>query len=380
MAMLDRVKNILLNPKQEWSVIKTEPTPVPDLYRRYIALLAAIGPIASIIGLSVFGVTVPLIGTVRLPLAQSLTQAVVSYVLTLGGVFVLALIVDALAPVFGGIPNRKQALKVIAYASTAAWVAGLFMVLPALSVLGLLLSLYSLYLLYLGLPVLMQSPREKALGYTISVILAALVIFVGIGAITTWLTPSPLSVATKPEQEPRSLGTVEDAAKRFEETFGAAASKSGTAQPSASVDFRQLKTLLPNTLPGFQRTAASGDQTGAFGMTLSKAEGRYESSDNRSIDLTISDIGSMSGLAAMATYAWTASSFDRETDTGYEKTTTFKGYKAYEKYDKDSQDSEIAVMVKDRFVVEAQGNAVKMDELRRVLDQVDLGKLADLKS
>ena len=47
-----------------------------------------------------------------------------------------------------------------------------------------ILGVYSLYLLYLGLPVLMKSPKEKALGYTLVVVLAAIVL---LGALLVYL-------------------------------------------------------------------------------------------------------------------------------------------------------------------------------------------------
>ncbi len=151
-----------------------------DLYKSYIAPLAAIGPVASLIGLSVFGVSVPMLGTYRVPFGTGILHALVRYVLTLAGVYVLALLINALAPTFAGEKSESQALKVAAYASTAGWVAGIFGLIPALSALGIL-GLYSLYLLYLGLPVLMKVPQEKALGYTGAVVVAAIVLFAVIG-------------------------------------------------------------------------------------------------------------------------------------------------------------------------------------------------------
>jgi hypothetical protein len=192
MALVDRVKNILLMPKTEWPVIDAEPTTVGDLYRGYIIPLAAIGPIAQAIGWTVFGMRVPFLGTYRMPLGTVITQAVLQFVLTLVGVYVLALIVDALAPTFNGTPNRIQALKVVAYSYTAAWVAGIFGIVPALSILGIL-GLYSLYLLYLGLPVLMKSPPEKALGYTVVVILASIVLFMLIAYIASAFVRVPMA-------------------------------------------------------------------------------------------------------------------------------------------------------------------------------------------
>ena len=177
MNLVERVKRILLSPQTEWEVIDTEQTTTTELYTGYIAPLAAIGPIAQIIGFSVFGFM-----GYRVPIGRALAYAIATYVLTLVGTYALAMIIDALAPTFAGRPDRIQALKVAAYSSTAAWVAGIFALIPALSILGIL-GLYSLYLLYLGLPKLMKSPTDRAVAYTLVVIIAAIVLFVVIGAI-----------------------------------------------------------------------------------------------------------------------------------------------------------------------------------------------------
>jgi hypothetical protein len=191
MALADRVKKILLSPKEEWEVIDREPATVAGLYTGYILPLAAIGPIAQAIGYSVFGVTMPFVGTYRTPVGSAITGAVVTYVLTLIGVYVLALIIDALAPTFNGTKNQIQALKVAAYSSTASWLAGIFMLIPGLRILTIL-GIYSLYLLYLGLPVLMKSPPEKALGYTVVVILAGFVLFMLIGLVAGRFVAGPM--------------------------------------------------------------------------------------------------------------------------------------------------------------------------------------------
>ena len=183
MALMERAKNILLQPKQEWPVIDTEQASVGSLYTGYIIPLAAIGPIASIIGWSVFGMRVPFAGSMRIPIGFGIRNAVIVYVLGLVGVFVLALIIDALAPTFGGQKNQVQALKVAAYSYTAAWVGGIFNLIPALAILGLLAVIYSLYLLFLGLPVVMKAPQDKAVGYTVVVILVAIVLYFVIGII-----------------------------------------------------------------------------------------------------------------------------------------------------------------------------------------------------
>jgi hypothetical protein len=156
---------------------------VGSLYAGYIIPLAAIPPIASLIGWSVFGVRLPFVGTIRVPIGTAIGRCVTQYVLGLIGIYIIMLIVDALAPSFGGTRNQVQALKVTAYSYTAAWIGGIFMLFPALSILTLIASLYSLYLLYTGLPVLMKSPAEKALGYTVVVVITVIVLWIIIGVI-----------------------------------------------------------------------------------------------------------------------------------------------------------------------------------------------------
>jgi Yip1 domain len=197
MNLVDRVKRILLSPRTEWPVIDAEPTAPAQLFTGYIMPLAAIGPIAQLIGYSVFGISVPFVGTYRMPIGTAMTSSLVSYVLTLAGTYVLALIIDGLAPSFNGQRSLIQALKLAAYSSTAAWLAGIFLILPGLRMLTIL-GAYSLYLLYLGLPVLMRSPREKAMAYTVVVILAAIVLFMLIGTIAGRFMAVPTAAVTVP--------------------------------------------------------------------------------------------------------------------------------------------------------------------------------------
>jgi hypothetical protein len=169
MNLIERAKNIILTPKSEWEVVAPEATPTAELYKSYIVPLAAIGPIASFIGLSLVG-----FGAFRVPIMAGLTNAIVAYVLGLVGVFIISLIINGLAPTFGGEKNPMQALKVAAYSYTPAWIASVLHILPALSILVLLASLYGLYVLYLGLPVLMKCPREGGRLYLVVVICAIL--------------------------------------------------------------------------------------------------------------------------------------------------------------------------------------------------------------
>jgi hypothetical protein len=187
--LIDRVKNILLTPKQEWPVIEPELTTPGQLYTGYVIPLAALSAVLTLIRMSVIGVSVPYLGSIRMPFFSSLTSAVVTFGLSLLGLYIVALIINGLAPTFGAVRDQRQALKTAAYAFTPAWLAAVLGLLPAplSTLLSLLAGLYGIYLLYLGLPVVMKAPLEKAVGYTVTVVLCTILIGIVLGALSAAL-------------------------------------------------------------------------------------------------------------------------------------------------------------------------------------------------
>ena len=174
MSLVDRVKGILLSPKEEWPKIGSETATVPSIYSSYIMILAAIGPIAMMLRSMFFGFFGAIVG------------AIVMYVVALGCTYVMALIVDALATTFGGEKNFVQSLKLAAYASTAVWVAGILHLLGGLAgILILIAALYSLYTFYLGITVLKKCPQDKAVPYTLVVVVCVVVLFAILGSLVT---------------------------------------------------------------------------------------------------------------------------------------------------------------------------------------------------
>lgn len=190
-GIIQRAKDILLKPKETWSVIAAEPATTQSIYVPYVVALAAIGPVAGLIGGQLVGVSA-LGVTWHPPIGAALTSAILSYGLMLATVFMLALVIDGLAPNFGGQKDQIQALKVAAYSGTAAWVGGIFGLIPMLGLIGLLFALYGLYILYLGLPVLMKVPQDKALAYTAVVVVIAIVLFFIVGAVVASITAPSL--------------------------------------------------------------------------------------------------------------------------------------------------------------------------------------------
>lgn len=183
MITASRIRGILLEPRAEWPKIDAESATPASLYSGWIMPLAAIGPIASFIGLSIFGISIPFAGHYRVPIVSGIMGLVWRYVMALVGCAVIAIVIDKLAPSFGAPANRIGAWKVAAYSSTAAWLAGIFGIFPPLAILGLV-GLYSIYLMYLGLMLVMKAPAQRAVGYTAVVIVVAIVFFIVVGLIS----------------------------------------------------------------------------------------------------------------------------------------------------------------------------------------------------
>ena len=179
--LIERVKAMILTPKTEWEKIAAEPADVKSLFTGYAMILAAIPAVCGLLGSTLIGVSLPIIGTIRTPIAGALVTMVLGYVFGLAVLYGVSLIVNALAPTFDGQKNPTAALKLIVYASTPVWLAGVFALIPMLSILGVLAGLYGLYLLYLGLSPLMKNPQDKSIGYTALIVVSYLVLAIIVG-------------------------------------------------------------------------------------------------------------------------------------------------------------------------------------------------------
>jgi hypothetical protein len=372
-GMVGRIKRILLEPKTEWARIDAEPDTVAGIFTKWVLILAAIPAVAGLIGALVFGYGA--FGFVyRPPVAVAVGGAVLRYVLTLCGVFVFALIIDALAPQFGGTKNRVQAMKVAAYSATASWLAGVFGIVPSLAILGLL-GLYSLYLLYLGLPRLMRVAEDKAMPYTLVTIGAAIILALVVTAVIAPLSAmfigrsmyGPAAVAAGggtvavPGGGSIDLTKLQVTAKKLE-----AGQQAKALAPSA------LQALLPAALGDYKRTEIQSSGASAGGIGGSEAEARYENGGN-SIRLKVTDMAAAGAIAALGSALNVESS--RQTATGYEKAGNVDGRMTSEKWDSKSHDGSYSVVVASRFMVEAEGTAPSVDALKQAVGAVGIDRL-----
>ena len=179
-----RVTNILKQPTSEWPVIAAEPADAASLLQGYAAPLAAIPAICRWIGFSVIGMSVPFVGTFRVGIVRGLANAIVYWVFALVGAYIAALVIEKLAPTFKSSGGTIQALKLVVYASTPVWVAGVLSLIPSLSPLIIIAALYAVYVFYLGLPHLMHTPSDQVIPYMVVSALVMVVVTVCLGIVT----------------------------------------------------------------------------------------------------------------------------------------------------------------------------------------------------
>jgi hypothetical protein len=406
MSIVQRAKDILLDPKATWPKIEAEAATVQSIYVPYVVALAAISALAGFIGMSVvgaggFGVSF------RVPFVSGLVNMVVGFVLALVMVFVLALIADALAPTFGGQKNQINALKLIAYGSTAGFLGGVFSIIPAASILGLLAALYSIYLIYVGLPVLMKCAQDKAVAYTAVLMVCGIVAGIALAWASTLFggggmrglrsgaatTPAEVAIKTPGGEVKVDTARLEEIGKRMEaaskqaETAGAsgdpaaaakaaagmmAAMTGGTQRPSIPVP--DLKALLPESLGSMKRESFEAESNSAMGINVASAKARY-GADGKQVRLSITDTGGLAGVVA----AWASVTSERDDDQGVEKTYKQGTRTVHEEYRKDGSHGQYTVLLANGVVVEATGDEVKAPALKTAVEALDLSRIEALK-
>jgi hypothetical protein len=414
--LVARAKAILLTPKTEWPVIAAEPDTVGGLYMRYIVFLAAIPPIARFISFSLIGTSVPLLGHFRLPIGWGLESAVVSYLLSLVGAYVVAVIIDALAPTFHGEKNQVQALKTVAYSYTSYWVISIIGIVPGLGLIaGLAALIYGIYLLRLGLPATMKCPDSDAWGYTAVTIIVAVVVFFVLGLLVSAVTGGYGLRGAMGGFGPHGVGAFSGGNAGFESGSAGAALQNYTQRLQAASQSMQaaqssgnsgaqaaamgqmmsaalgggakvealppdrLKQFVPDALGGLKRTSINVERNAAMGIQISTATAQYSDGAGQSLNLVITDTASLKGIVGFAS-GWAGVEQDRETDTGYDKTYKNGGRLVHEQWDNRNHSGKYALIVGDRFSVEVSGSAADVAALKGAVGSIDLSGLESLRN
>jgi hypothetical protein len=167
--ILSRAWGLLREPKKEWEQIRAEETTVPNILLGYVAPLAAIPPVCDLIGSALFN------RLIQIDPGEALIRAVITWIVSIGLVFFLGVLINAVAENFDGDRNDLAAQKIAAYSLTPAFLSGVFSLWPPLWWLSLFALAAMVFLMYRGLPILMKAPVERAMGYAATVTIAVMV-------------------------------------------------------------------------------------------------------------------------------------------------------------------------------------------------------------
>ena len=389
-ALLQRVLDILMRPRDTWLQIDAEDGNPARIYLSYLVFLAAIPAVAGFIGYSLIGVGAFGI-SVRVPVVQGLVSMVVGYVLSLAMVYVLALIANMLAPRFQAQQDMGSAFKLVAYASTAGMLGGVFSILPSLAMLGLLAALYSVYLIYSGIPVLMKAPQEKAVGYTAALVVCGILAGIVVGLATSLVTPGArglgagmagmgdtgsvtmkvpgtdikidtgrLEEASRKMEEAQAKGDTQAAAKAATEMMGAALGGKG-GEPFAP---KLLRDTLPERVGDLPRTAIEARSESAMGMQFTHVSAQYTHED-KELEIQIQDLGAVPALR-MAMAGWATTTAESENADEVERIYRQGDTTIKESYRKDGSSSDVALMLPNGVMVQAYGR-LPVEDLKRHL-------------
>lgn len=443
-TLIERVKNIVLKPKLEWPVIAPEPTSIAQIYTGYAMPLAGVAAVMSFLHLSVIGVHIPFGGAMRMPVSSGLTAAILSFGVVLIAVFLIGLIINALAQTFAGTSDRRQAMKVAVYAFTPGWLASFLALSPVLpTLLQWIAFFYGIYVLYLGLPVLMRSPKDRALGYTATVVVCSIllgIVFAGLSMFAAhfgWaparLSSSPAAQAAAQDQGATAVGNILGNAlgtdAKGKEGLGAALSslaKAGSpadvpltssaaaattntqdAQAAAPADAAPnpasavggLVTALGGALGGSHRVAVMDSKMltamlppSLPGMKRTDAQGETRAAvgiktssakavyqGDNGADVHI-EISDISAVSGLIDVADSVvQNTTSESTSGFERDQTISGRSVHEKYDAKAKKGDLNVILAKRFEVDVAGDGVDMNTLEQSLGQVDLARLESMR-
>jgi hypothetical protein len=385
-ALIERAKNLLLKPAETWDAIAAEEVVVQDLYKTWILPLAAITPIAAFIGYTVIGAGAFGV-TIRAPLANGLSYAVLSYALALGSVYAFAHILDALAPNFGAEKNFKAAFKLAAYFPLAAWLAGVFFLIPSLSVLSVV-GLYSLYLLFVGLPKLMKPAADKAGGYTMAAIGVSLVLYLVIWIVASSLLGSnggglvdirasnnARPGATQLERDLRARNdAVERAARSGDIGDLLGAVLGGSAASGSVVETAALRALPPERLSGLRRQSVDAEELSipfpAVHVTAEYGDG------DETITLEITNSPMLSSM--LVGFGVASAVYDNDTGDGYERLRRDGDDMIMQEWSESREEGLYGRTLAGEFMIQATGDGVPMRDLERAVNSFNARQLERL--
>ncbi|MGH8217744.1 MAG: hypothetical protein ACREUT_04135 [Steroidobacteraceae bacterium] len=145
----------------------------------------------------------------------------------------------------------------------------------------------------------------------------------------------------------------------------------------------RIRDLLPSSLDHLARGDISAERVTALGVEISEAEAQYRDNNGHYVTLRIEDMGGESGLKSLV--PWASTGKGKQTSSGDAKTYVTKGREVHEQWSPPTGANSIgygqyAVVVGQRYLVEASGKVAGIGSLKSAVRRVDLAKLKPAKN
>jgi Yip1 domain/zinc-ribbon domain len=173
--------NLLKNPAAFMRQNKDNAVTVNSLMINYVAVLAAVPFVATLVGDLWYFAYRGIYG-------YAFAIAIATYVLDLAAVYVIGMIIWKLGPNFGTTTDQAKATLLAAFVYTPVFLISILTILPFISWITFLGLIYGLYVLYLGLPIVLGTPPGKEMTYIIAIVVVAIIVYAVIGAIIGAIT------------------------------------------------------------------------------------------------------------------------------------------------------------------------------------------------
>ncbi|MFO7890109.1 MAG: Yip1 family protein [bacterium] len=182
--IIERVKQISFKTKDTWALIKDEEATVSGIFKNHLLILAAVPALAKFLGRMIIGYQVPFSKSIRLSFGESLITALIEYGFLLLGIWVISKVFSFFAPKFNAQQDDVKSFKLAAYSYFPYLAAGILYIIPSLGVLVGLVGIYCLYILYVGIPIVLDMPKNKVIPFLIVAIVAVILVYIIIGRIS----------------------------------------------------------------------------------------------------------------------------------------------------------------------------------------------------
>lgn len=176
---MNHVIGILFNPEKEWDRIRVRNDTALGHYLRYVLLIALVPPVAWYIGATEVGWSLG--GRVIKLTSESALQIVILFYLSiLVGVAALGYMVHWMSETYEAPDSSfSKGVGIAAYTCTPLFVCGGIGFYPIVwldILLGVAAAGYSVYLLYIGVPIVMEIPRERGFLFASALVAVGLVL------------------------------------------------------------------------------------------------------------------------------------------------------------------------------------------------------------